>query len=243
MPLETGDFICDLVETNPPGTDPVSQGDDHLRLIKHVLVTQFPNLCGEAVTATAEDLNNAGASRMPIVTTYSTPAAAQTHTFTPGRAWFKVIVTGGGGGGYNSSAGCGGNAGGTAIKTAAITELTATFTVGAGGVVQGDAEDSSFVQGADDIITGQGGTAGQLAEATSVSIANGLNGDVNLKGGTGARGNSSYVANGQPGVSYWGGGSSYVGSTEDGAYGTGGHGTASSAARAGNSGVIVIEEY
>lgn len=57
MALETGNYICDLVETNPPGTDNVSQGDDHLRLIKHVLLTQFPNLCGEAVTVTAADMN------------------------------------------------------------------------------------------------------------------------------------------------------------------------------------------
>ena len=34
MGLETGTQIGDLVPANPPGTDPKSQGDDHLRLIK-----------------------------------------------------------------------------------------------------------------------------------------------------------------------------------------------------------------
>ena len=34
MGLETGTQIGELVEANPPGTDPKSQGDDHLRLIK-----------------------------------------------------------------------------------------------------------------------------------------------------------------------------------------------------------------
>ena len=34
MPLETGTQIGQLDPANPPGTDPVSQADDHLRLIK-----------------------------------------------------------------------------------------------------------------------------------------------------------------------------------------------------------------
>lgn len=60
MPLETASFISDLVETNPADFDPVSQGDDHLRLIKSVLKNTFPNINGE-VTATDEQLNNAAA--------------------------------------------------------------------------------------------------------------------------------------------------------------------------------------
>lgn len=43
MPLETGNFVNDLVITNPPGTDLKSQGDDHLQLIKKVLKNTFPN--------------------------------------------------------------------------------------------------------------------------------------------------------------------------------------------------------
>lgn len=41
MGLETGDFIDDLVDTNPLGTDPVSEGDDHLTLIKRSIVNAF----------------------------------------------------------------------------------------------------------------------------------------------------------------------------------------------------------
>ncbi len=44
MPLETGDYINDLVVTNPPGTDPKSQGDDHLRLIKDTLQNSLGGL-------------------------------------------------------------------------------------------------------------------------------------------------------------------------------------------------------
>jgi hypothetical protein len=42
MALETGTFISDLVVTNPPDTDPRSQGAGHLRLIKAVLLNTFP---------------------------------------------------------------------------------------------------------------------------------------------------------------------------------------------------------
>ena len=56
MGLETGTTIADLNENWPEGTDNVSQGDDHLRLIKSVLKSQFPNLdC--PVLATCDDLN------------------------------------------------------------------------------------------------------------------------------------------------------------------------------------------
>ena len=43
MALETGTYVQDLVSTNPTTADFVSQGDDHLRLIKTVLEATFPN--------------------------------------------------------------------------------------------------------------------------------------------------------------------------------------------------------
>ena len=56
MGLETGTFIDDLVGSNPAATDGLAQADDHLRLIKTVLKTTFPNVNG-AVTATPAQLN------------------------------------------------------------------------------------------------------------------------------------------------------------------------------------------
>ena len=56
MPLETGDFISDLVITNPLGTDPKSQGDDHLRLLKKVIQQTFPDF-DRLVRLTAEQMN------------------------------------------------------------------------------------------------------------------------------------------------------------------------------------------
>lgn len=57
MGLEAATFINQLVATNPVGaTDPRSQGDDHLRLIKLALQNTFPAITG-AVTATHGELN------------------------------------------------------------------------------------------------------------------------------------------------------------------------------------------
>jgi len=49
-------YIDDLVATNPAAGDNVSEGDDHIRGIKNVLKTTFPNIDG-AVTATDTELN------------------------------------------------------------------------------------------------------------------------------------------------------------------------------------------
>ena len=49
-------YIDDLVNTNPTTSDQKSQGDDHMRGIKNVLVNTFPNVTG-AITATQDNLN------------------------------------------------------------------------------------------------------------------------------------------------------------------------------------------
>ena len=46
MALETGNYIDDLVITNPTASDPISQGDDHLQLIKKVVKQSFPSVDG-----------------------------------------------------------------------------------------------------------------------------------------------------------------------------------------------------
>lgn len=57
MGLETGTYIDSLNASNPVGaTDPKSQGDDHIRLIKSTIKATFPNL-DAAMTATEDDLN------------------------------------------------------------------------------------------------------------------------------------------------------------------------------------------
>ncbi len=56
MGLETGTYIDSLNSSNPTASDAVSQGDDHLRLIKSTVKATFPNL-SNAVTSTHTELN------------------------------------------------------------------------------------------------------------------------------------------------------------------------------------------
>jgi hypothetical protein len=56
MGLETGTYIDSLNSSNPTAGDAVSEGDDHLRLIKSTVKATFPNLSG-AVTSTQAELN------------------------------------------------------------------------------------------------------------------------------------------------------------------------------------------
>ena len=57
MALEDGDYITDLNASNPVhAIDSVSQGDDHLRLVKKVCLQSWPNI-DAAVTADPSELN------------------------------------------------------------------------------------------------------------------------------------------------------------------------------------------
>ena len=62
MGLETGSTISSFITSNPTSSDPVNQGDDHLRLIKSVLQAQFPGTGGlgfnTAITTTEAELNS-----------------------------------------------------------------------------------------------------------------------------------------------------------------------------------------
>ena len=74
MALESTTYINGLVATNPTGTDPKSQGDDHIRLVKSAIKNTFPNITGQ-VTATHTQLNN-------IQTDLATKAPIASPTFT-----------------------------------------------------------------------------------------------------------------------------------------------------------------
>jgi len=82
MGLEVGTYISDLVVTNPVGaTDPKSQGDDHLRLLKATIKASFPNITG-AMTATHTQLNllatdGAGAGIVADLAAKADPGADQ----------------------------------------------------------------------------------------------------------------------------------------------------------------------
>jgi hypothetical protein len=56
MGLEAASFISQLVAANPNANDNYSMADDHLRLLKAVLLATFPNL-SSVVNATPAELN------------------------------------------------------------------------------------------------------------------------------------------------------------------------------------------
>jgi hypothetical protein len=57
MGVETATYISQLSATNPLGTDPVSEGDNQIRLVKEVLQAQFPNFTAATVDPTVTELN------------------------------------------------------------------------------------------------------------------------------------------------------------------------------------------
>jgi hypothetical protein len=75
MGLETGTYIGDLNSANPPSTDPKSQGDDHLRLIKSVLLNTFAGVQGMIYVSGTEAQ---GATENDYVITVSPAPAAYT---------------------------------------------------------------------------------------------------------------------------------------------------------------------
>ncbi len=54
MGLEAATYIDELVVSNPTGLDAVNKGDDHLRLIKNVLVNSLGNISGAVLTTDVE---------------------------------------------------------------------------------------------------------------------------------------------------------------------------------------------
>jgi hypothetical protein len=70
MGLETGSNISDLNSSNPTTGDNASQGDDHLRLVKAVLKTEFPSFVSSTtgVVATQAELSVLGSVTAGVVT-------------------------------------------------------------------------------------------------------------------------------------------------------------------------------
>ena len=71
MGLETGNYIYDLVQANPPAGDQRKEGDDHLRLIKKVLQQTFPHITGPTLPTST------GSANAQLVTHLFAPAAYQ----------------------------------------------------------------------------------------------------------------------------------------------------------------------
>lgn len=74
MPVETFNYIDSLNASNPPTSDGLVQGDDHIRGIKTTLKNTFPNING-AVNATDEQLNQLATGFINVTDgSFSSPA-------------------------------------------------------------------------------------------------------------------------------------------------------------------------
>ena len=110
MGLETGSTISSFITSNPTSSDPVNQGDDHLRLIKSVLQAQFPGVGGlgyaTAITTTEAELNalhgftNIGfatGTRMPFAQAAAPTGWTQDTTDNATNRMLRVVNTAGNG--------------------------------------------------------------------------------------------------------------------------------------------------
>ena len=82
MTVESASYISQLDTTLPTAADLISEGDDHIRLTKTVLKTQFPNFGTNAVTASAAELNYSVGVTSPIQPQLNTKANSASPTFT-----------------------------------------------------------------------------------------------------------------------------------------------------------------
>ena len=116
MGLETGSTISSFITSNPTSSDPVNQGDDHLRLIKSVLQAQFPGGGGlgyaTAITTTEAELialhglTNyyfASGTRMPFAQAAAPTGWTQDTTDNATNRMLRVVNTAGNGVGGSDS--------------------------------------------------------------------------------------------------------------------------------------------
>ena len=80
MSLESATYINSLVNTNPSGSDSISQGDDHIRLIKSVLQNSFPNVASATTPIVAVTHSLPASSGYMRGESYATTAQTITHT-------------------------------------------------------------------------------------------------------------------------------------------------------------------
>jgi hypothetical protein len=93
MALETATYIDDLVATNPTAGDPVSQGDDHIRLLKSVIQATFPNISA-AVTPTHTELNYVDGVTSAIQTQIDAKAATSQFASSLGNSGYQTFPGG-----------------------------------------------------------------------------------------------------------------------------------------------------
>ena len=220
MALETATYISGLVAANPLSSDPKSQGDDHLRLIKITLLNTFPNISG-AVIATHTELNyvsgvtsgiqsqlNAITAQLSGVSIALHQVTAATSTATIGNAnnainwnWSLKSAAGKGLSVSESSASTSGSGSQDLVSISTVTGSTANpLRVRSGGV--------------DAIVVGYKGDIGIFATGT-VDGVNGTNMILRGAAGTGSGGTGGNISISSGAASGTGGSGSVSISTGD----------------------------
>jgi len=94
MALESATYIDGLVTSNPTGSDNISQGDEHIRLIKTVLKNTIPNAASATVPIVKFTTTNQATSSTIRSDTYADTGWAITHDKVSATSTLYVSVHG-----------------------------------------------------------------------------------------------------------------------------------------------------
>ena len=97
MTVESANYISQFNTAYPAASDNISEGDDHLRLVKSVLKTQFPNLATTAVTQSSAQMNKLGFESGSIIM-FDSNTSPTTETISGIKDWLLCD-----GGNYSTS--------------------------------------------------------------------------------------------------------------------------------------------
>ena len=200
MGLETGSTISSFITSNPTSSDPVNQGDDHLRLIKSVLQAQFPGAAGNgfatAITATEAEINAlhgltnfyfASGTRMPFAQAAAPTGWTQDVTDNANNRMLRVVNTAGGGVGGSASP----------ILNNTVPSHTHTFTGNALGNHTHTDSGHVHVQTWANAVGGSGGhSAGQAVSGLTAEGVSTQTGFANIQGASGGTPSGSISTNG-----------------------------------------------
>ena len=94
MALESATYIDGLVTSNPTGSDNISQGDEHIRLIKTVLKNTIPNAASATVPIVKFTTTNQSTSAAIRSDSYADIAWAITHDKASATSTLYVTIHG-----------------------------------------------------------------------------------------------------------------------------------------------------
>ena len=92
MAIESATHIAGLVNTNPPGSDNLSTADDHLRLIKAVLLTDFPTI-DAPIDALPAEINGLNGLSNSVVMVTTAGGITTTHAMTTAQLTALIPLT------------------------------------------------------------------------------------------------------------------------------------------------------